>query len=227
MNRAKIGVRLTQAREKAGLARAEVAKAVNIGTTTLQQWEVGNREASIETLEQLAKLYHVSPQHLIFGTDSDSVPTPIADSSADDDYYYVPFYRDIIASAGGGKFSDGVIGTDDFLAFRKDWINRTSLTAKDLVALNTDGDSMLPTIPENATILVDKSKNIAKDGRIYVVRIDDRLYVKRTQWIPTGGLRLISDNSTYESFDISRQELAHGNIQVYGQVVHISYDLPH
>lgn len=226
MNRAKIGARLFQTREQLGISRAEVAKTVGIGTTTLQQWEVGNREASIETLGQLATLYNVSPQYLIFGTDGDT-PPPEPTSTSDDEYHYVPYYRDIIASAGGGKFSDGVIGTDDFLAFRKEWINRTSLTAKDLVALNTDGDSMLPTIPENATILVDKSKNIAKDGRIYVVRIDDRLYVKRTQWIPTGGLRLISDNSAYESFDISRQELAHGNIQVYGQVIHISYDLPH
>lgn len=60
-----------------------------------------------------------------------------------------------------------------------------------------------------------------------MVRIDDRLYVKRTQWLPKGGLRLISDNNMYESFDITKQELQQGNIQVYGQVVHISYDLPH
>lgn len=226
MKRNVVGNRLKETRNLVGISRDHASASVGVSRTTLQQWENGATEVSLETLEKLARLYKVSPQYLIFGTDGDT-PLPAPTSSADDEYHYVPYYRDIIASAGGGKFSDGVIGTDDFLAFRKDWINRTALTANDLVALNTDGDSMLPTIPENATILVDKSKNIAKDGRIYVVRIDDRLYVKRTQWIPTGGLRLISDNSAYESFDISRQELEHGNIQVYGQVIHISYDLPH
>lgn len=223
MNRAKIGGRLTQAREQAGLSRAEVAKIVNIGTTTLQQWEAGNREASIETLEQLANLYQVSPQYLVFGTDVDMPIEP----TSDDAYYYVPYFKGVIASAGGGKFSDGVIGTDEFLAFRQDWINRTSLTASQLVALNTDGDSMFPTIPENATVLIDKSKNIAKDGRIYVVRIGEQLYVKRTQWLPTG-LRLISDNKElYDPIDLTHADLDSSNVEVYGQVVHISYDLAH
>ncbi|AWY19532.1 S24 family peptidase [Moraxella bovis] len=136
------------------------------------------------------------------------------------------YFKGVIASAGGGKFSDGVIGTDDFLAFRKEWINRTSLTASQLVAINTDGDSMFPTIPENATVLIDKSKNTAKDGRIYVIRIGEQLYVKRTQWLPTG-LRLISDNTIYDPIDLSKADLDSSDIEVYGQVVHISYDLPH
>lgn len=223
-----LGTRLRDTRERLDLSRDDVVlmgqKAFS--RSTLQQWEGGVTEPSVSSLKTLAQIYNVSPQYLIFGDDSQ--PIKIDDTPTNnDEYCYVPYYRDIIASAGGGKFSDGVIGTDDFLAFRKEWISRTNLTISTLVALNTDGDSMLPTIPENATILVDKSKNVAKDGRIYVVRIDDRLYIKRTQWIPTGGLRLISDNSVYESFDINRYDLEHGNIQIYGQVVHISYDLPH
>lgn len=225
MKKDEIGARLRSERERMGLSRDQVVTHINYSRSTLQQWEAGSTETPISVIEQLAKLYKVSPQHLIFGTGGDNIST--LESPANDEYYYVPYYRDIIVSAGGGKFSDGVIGTDDFLAFRKDWINRTNLVASELVALNTDGDSMLPTIPENATILVDKSKCIAKDGRIYVVRIDDRLYVKRIQWVLGGGLRLISDNSVYDSLDITRQDLEHGNVQVYGQVIHISYDLPH
>lgn len=137
------------------------------------------------------------------------------------------YFKGVIASAGGGKFSDGVIGTDDFLAFRKEWINRTSLAASQLVAINTDGDSMFPTIPENATVLIDKSKNTAKDGRIYVIRIGEQLYIKRTQWLPTG-LRLISDNKElYDTIDLTHTDLKSSNVEIYGQVVHISYDLPH
>ncbi|MDO4897087.1 MAG: helix-turn-helix transcriptional regulator [Moraxella sp.] len=202
--------------------------ATGMSYPTLGRWKDGSSDPKMSNMVALSQAANVSLDWLMMGTGTPDGSTPQPQSQPDpDDFYHVPYYRDIIASAGGGKFSDGVIGTDDFLAFRKDWINRTALTAKDLVALNTDGDSMLPTIPENATILVDKSKNIAKDGRIYVVRIDDRLYVKRVQWVLGGGLRLISDNSVYDSLDITRTDLEHGNIQVYGQVIHISYDLPH
>ncbi|MGP1606452.1 MAG: XRE family transcriptional regulator [Moraxella sp.] len=227
MKRKIIGEHLRNAREQAGFSRDHAAMSVGISRTTLQQWENGATEASLEALDNLAKLYKVSPQYLIFGTENGNTINSSTQTGDNERYYYVPYYKDIVASAGGGKFSDGVIDTDDFLAFRKDWIHHSNLVANKLVALNTDGDSMLPTIPENATIIVDKSKDIAKDGRIYVVRIDNRLYVKRTQWIPTGGLRLISDNPIYESFDITRQELENGTIQIYGQVIHISYDLPH
>lgn len=223
MKKGKIGSRLRLARERAGLSRDQVVAHINYSRSTLQQWEADATEPPISALEQLANLYQVSPQYLIFGTDGD---TPTPQPTSDDEYHYVPYFRGVIASAGGGKFSDGVIGTDDFLAFRKEWINRTSLTASQLVAINTDGDSMFPTIPENATVLIDKSKNTAKDGRIYVVRIGDQLYIKRIQWLPTG-LRLISDNTIYDPIDLSKADLDSSDIEIYGQVVHISYDLPH
>ena len=73
MNRIEIGNRLKTAREDAGLSRNRVAESVEVGTTTLQQWETGGREASIETLGKLAELYGVSPQHLIFG-DTEAQP---------------------------------------------------------------------------------------------------------------------------------------------------------
>ena len=64
-----IGARLRFAREKAGLSRDHVIALPEIGISrsTLQQWESGNTEASLETLDKLSKLYGVSPQYLIFG----------------------------------------------------------------------------------------------------------------------------------------------------------------
>ncbi|OPH33752.1 Uncharacterised protein [Moraxella equi] len=59
-----------------------------------------------------------------------------------------------------------------------------------------------------------------------MIRIGEQLYVKRTQWLPTG-LRLISDNTIYDPIDLSKADLDSSDIEVYGQVVHISYDLPH
>ena len=73
MNRIEIGERLRIARENATLSRNRVAESVDVGTTTLQQWETGGREASIETIAKLAELYSVTPQYLIFG-DTEAQP---------------------------------------------------------------------------------------------------------------------------------------------------------
>lgn len=64
-------------------------------------------------------------------------------------------------------------------------------------------------------------KDIA-DGDIFVIRIADRLWVKRTQWLPNGHLRLISQNSIYEPFDIDPKDDA---FEIIGEVVHVAYDL--
>lgn len=224
MNRAKIGARLFQTRERLNISRAEVAKEVGIGTTTLQQWESGNREASMETLEQLARLYKVSPQYLIFGTDGD---TPMLIQSANDDYDYFPCYDQAVSAGAGTLALDKDNATQ--LAFPKWWSRQRGLTAKHLCGLNTKGDSMQPTIPDGSLLIVDTSKTHPMDGKIYVVRIDTELFVKRLQRIPiAGGIEFISDNTDYSSFKLSKQELEQdGLFQVIGQVVHIGIDLPH
>lgn len=222
MNRKQIGKRLVLARERNNLSRADVSSHIEIGTTTLQQWELGNREASIEALEKIAKLYNVTPQYLIFGDEE----TPyIEQLSANDEYDYVPVY-DVQASAGHGMFSEGATKPLKHLAFRKDWLAYRGFKIKDLAIIYAEGDSMEPTIPDGSTLVIDCSLNIPKDGKIYIIRIDERLYVKRIQWLPTG-LRLISDNKElYDPIDLTKDELKHDNIEIIGQVVHTAHDLP-
>lgn len=67
------------------------------------------------------------------------------------------------------------------------------------------------------------TQNQAFDGNIYIIRLDDRIFVKRTQWIPTGGLRIISDNPIYEPFDLDKAYLASGQFEVCGEVIEISH----
>ncbi|MDN5619263.1 MAG: helix-turn-helix domain-containing protein [Psychrobacter sp.] len=83
MNRQEIGNRLKNAREDCAYSRNRVAAEVGIGTTTLQQWETGTREASIETIGKLADLYSVTPQYLIFGdTDTQTHHAQASDIAA-------------------------------------------------------------------------------------------------------------------------------------------------
>lgn len=233
MNRQEIGNRLKNAREDCAYSRNRVAAEVGIGTTTLQQWETGTREASIETIGKLAELYCVSSQYLIFGETSaqpDRISTPQPTDSANsdtpnDDYVYVPAY-DIEVSAGHGSVCFTDAQPHKHLAFRQRWVTARGLQANALAALFTRGDSMTPTIPEGAAVIIDQTRNQALDGKVYVIRIDDRHYVKRVQWLIGGGLRLISDNKLYDPLDITKADMSASNVQICGQVIHASYDLP-
>lgn len=226
-----IGARLRLAREKAGLSRDNVIALpeIDISRSTLQQWESGNTEASLEMLEKLSRLYNVSPQFLIFGDEGSQVSTaPKADyvvDHSDDEYAYVPAY-DVEVSAGAGAVCLGESEPAKHLAFRKHWLTARGLNVKSLAAMFTKGDSMTPTIPENAVVVINREQTKPLDGKVYVIRIDDRHYVKRVQWLIGGGLRLISDNKFYDALDITKADMQANNIEVCGQVIHASYDLP-
>lgn len=228
MNRKQIGIRLREARENASLSRDAVTANPDIAVsrTTLQQWENGGTEASLETLEKLSKLYSVTPQYLIFGDTSHvSAPSAKASDTVDDEYDYIPAY-DVEVSAGNGAVCLGEATATKHLAFRKQWLNARGLNAKSLAALFTKGDSMTPTIPESAVVVINREHTQPLDGKVYVIRIEDRHYVKRIQWLIGGGLRLISDNKFYDPLDITKADMQASDIEVCGQVIHASYDLP-
>ena len=167
----------------------------------------------------LAQATDVTLDWLVLG----SSEQPATQKAANDEYYYIPAYE-IEASAGHGAFTEGATTPVKYLAFRKDWVHDRRLTPASLSAIFARGDSMEPTIPDGAIILVDGSRIEPLDGKIHVIRMDERLWVKRAQWIPGGGLRLISDNRIYGDTDITKADLAHDDIQICGQVVNVSYD---
>lgn len=199
----------------------KASQLADISQPTISRWKDGSSDPKLSNLVALAQAAEVTLDWLVLG----SAEQPGLKKEASADYYYIPAYE-IEASAGHGAFTEGATTPAKHLAFRKDWVHDRRLSPSSLSAIFTRGDSMAPTIPDGATILVDGSRTVPLDGKIYVIRMDNRLWVKRVQWIPSGGLRLISDNRTYDSFDISKAELAHDDIQICGQVVNVSYDFP-
>lgn len=198
---------------------------LNLSAPTLGRWKDGTSDPKMSNMIALAQLAQVSLDWLLIGKGDESTSYEEQQSANDDIYDYVPVY-DVQASAGHGMFSEGATKPLKHLAFRKDWLAYRGFKIKDLAIIYAEGDSMEPTIPDGSTLVIDCSLNIPKDGKIYIIRIDERLYVKRIQWLPTG-LRLISDNKElYDPIDLTKDELKHDNIEIIGQVVHTAHDLP-
>ncbi|SDJ62270.1 helix-turn-helix domain-containing protein [Paenibacillus naphthalenovorans] len=57
--------RLRKLREKKGISQTEAAKRLGIVRTTYSNYESGNREPDIETIEKIARFYDVSVDYLL------------------------------------------------------------------------------------------------------------------------------------------------------------------
>lgn len=133
------------------------------------------------------------------------------------DYAAIPLYN-VRAAAGGGAIveNESVV---DVLHFKEEWIrNELRANPADLYLIYVDGESMEPTLRPGDVILVDhRDVGPSRDG-IYVLRTDGALLVKRLQRLPGGVLRVTSDNTAYEPFNISTTQLAE-DFAIIGRVV--------
>lgn len=60
-----IGTRITELRKQAGMSQVQLAKVLDIATSTLGMYETGKREPSLKVLNRIASYFNVSTDHLI------------------------------------------------------------------------------------------------------------------------------------------------------------------
>ena len=122
------------------------------------------------------------------------------------------------ASAGGGALVEYGEGGDDFY-FKRGWLRQKfGVSEKHLLCIKARGDSMYPTIPDGAAVIIDTSVTaITKEG-VYLFVVDELVFLKRLQLFHDGRLRVKSDNPLYDTYDISPDEGV--TIKVVGQAKH-------
>ena len=100
---------------------------------------------------------------------------------------------DVDAAAGDGALFDEekAIG---WLPFRRKWLDRNGLDASECAIITVREESMEPTVPDGAVILINRAQRPRRVGRVYVLRTDDGLVVKRAGKDEHGRWRLLSDN---------------------------------
>jgi phage repressor protein C with HTH and peptisase S24 domain len=73
---------------------------------------------------------------------------------------------------------------------------------------------MEPTLNDNDIIFIDTNKqDCTKDG-IYALHTQDGLLIKRIQKLSNGNFNIISDNTIYSNYTITKSELT-----IYGKVI--------
>lgn len=97
--------------------------------------------------------------------------------------------------------------------FRAEWIDGFQRPA----LLFMDGTAMHPTLEDGELILIDRGQTDIRAGKMYAVRIEDTLLVRRVEKKP-GTLVLLADNTNHAPTEISSDSIG-GTVDIVGRVV--------
>lgn len=224
-----------------GATNSSFAKKIGITEATVRNYLSDKTSPTLSVLENISIATSAPLTWLVSGESNSnengdiqaSIPARLG-ISADKDFVTVNDFSNVEAAAGGGAYITNE-ETTGRMAFRREWIDREGLKAQALRVIRARGDSMEPTIQDGAPILVeafayeDESGNVRylyssntprevvkRDG-VYVVRLDDKLLVKRLQLDMLGGLLVKSDNQAYDTLHVPADRL--DDIAVIGRVV--------
>ena len=95
------------------------------------------------------------------------------------------------AGVGAEVYDETPIG---LLWFRNDWLQSHSIDPEQSNIISVRGASMEPTLPDGCSILVDRKRRDPHQGRIYVMRTEDGLVVKRLGLDEEGRWEIRSDS---------------------------------
>ena len=199
-----------------GISQIQLAAGTKATPPLISMVEHGRANLSVANLTAAAKALGVSVDFLC-GLTTDPTPahrlaTELADtvtrvrdleeqqayvSTADEgDYVGV---SELAGAAGGGAIvnQERITGR---VKFRREWLARHGLAASACRVIQVLGESMEPTLVDGCSILVNQSSQRRRVGRIFVVRTDDGLVVKRAGKDRAGAWQLVSDNPNKQAW---------------------------
>ena len=103
----------------------------------------------------------------------------------------------VAAAAGSGAmvYDETTTGRVPFLT---SWLREHSITPANCNIISVRGPSMQPTLPDGCSIIVDRKRREPVEDRIYVMRMEDGLVVKRLGLDEEGRWEARSDNPDWE-----------------------------
>lgn len=182
-----------------------LAKLAGTTATQIDRIVTGERK---KNLQSLGRILDVAGLRIVSGN---SVP--------ENEYAFIP--RALARPAAGGGSLETSGETEGGLAFRREWISRkTRTTPEKLRVMMVNGVSMHPTIDDGDIVLVDESDQGKElvDGRIYVIRKGDDIYVKRHRR-GVGELLFLGDNRATDYHDVKVAPGDEDGFAVIGRVL--------
>lgn len=184
--------RLKVAMKEAKLKTKDIQAIAEVTYEMARRYVNGVALPRSEKMEALAARLGVDVGWLQFGTGSKDAIFPREPD--DDEYALIPQYS-ALGECGTGNMNEHVEVRGQ-ISFKKDWLARMGLNPKYLTAIYADGDSMYPTITDEAVVLLDHSQADApKEGKVYAIQRHGNGLVLKRLFRTSQGWIYRSDNS--------------------------------
>nr|DAN78185.1 MAG TPA: Repressor protein CI [Caudoviricetes sp.] len=207
-----MGAKIKKARNKKGLTQLQLAQMIEADRTSITQYEGDSIKPTVATLKKIADVCEVDM--LYFFEDEYAQRTNIAKKELTaNPEKYVEFLpekyqlKDTVLipklelKAGAG--SEGVFDIEMFNAKGSVPVERHvigKLDPKNLRAIEIVGDSMEPEFYEKDIAIMDMVNHrydFVRIAGIYIVRTQEAVYIKRVDFMPKGGIKMMSINRNY------------------------------
>jgi len=164
---------------------------------------------SPERLDRIADVLKVDRYWLLNGEGRVEGERPAADLAEAE--FVAIAYVAARPSMGDGSEPSDEARPDAAYWFRRSWVRQALGTAPSrLRLLQVEGDSMLPTLEDGDTVLVDLSRKSPSPAGIFVLHDGLGLVAKRLEHVPMSELprlRIISDNPHYAPYECLASEV--------------------
>lgn len=140
-----------------------------------------------------------------------------ADFSAEENVS-VRYFPDIYASAGSGVIN--YAEKPEVMKIEARFLSSElgAISRKNLLIIHAVGDSMSPTIKPGDLLFTDPGEQVVRTGAVYVLGIEDQIYVKRVEKNPLSEEMILrSDNSDYEAITVSKEDTK--RVRIIGRVI--------
>lgn len=176
----------------------DLSRALGVSPSTVRTWR--SREKIPENI--FLKAEEIAQERDGFGTPKG--------------YVTLNFY-DVEVSAGHGALVEREEKSTE-IVFSEKFISKSiGVNPNEVFLMPVRGDSMAPTLKNQALVMVHKVDEFSGDG-VYVFRFDGQLMVKRLQFMPKV-IKVVSDNPTYENWELLKDDLKNEDFQIIGEVV--------
>ncbi|MCX8748048.1 MULTISPECIES: LexA family transcriptional regulator [Snodgrassella] len=190
----KFAIQLKAARLAAGLSQKELAFKTGITPSLISRYELGKVAPRLETVNRIMQILNFQP--------SESISEGLFNDDA-----FIP----IPPLPSQNTHSE----TSQLNLYRED-IKLNNLQVDNLVSITMSGDSMHTLLNDGDKLVVDVSKKIPVDGKIYAFNQGSLLRIRILQNLPNERVRMKS----YNNHEYPDETVGLNQIEIIGQIVY-------
>lgn len=196
-----IAARIKTLRKESGMSAEALAKAMGMSLSAIRRWEAGSNRP-VRKLENLAKLFHVTTDYILYGKESESDK-----------------HRNVVRVPVLGRVAAGI--PIEAIQEVDDWeeIYHPGAGNDKFFGLRIHGASMEPRLREGDTVIV-KKQDYFESGDVCIVLVNgNEATVKVVQKKPNGIVLVGYNSAVYPPHFYSAEEVQALPVRIIGVVI--------